>query len=59
MLDLPEPANVKRIVNEFALMVSDGRRGVSFIEIHCLISVIQMLYTPASFVIIFTVRLIS
>lgn len=43
-LDVPEPANVKMIVSEFALMVSDSRRGVTFTEIHCLNSIIQMLH---------------
>lgn len=56
MLDVPEPANVKMIVSKFALMVSDSRRGVISIEIHCLNSVIQMLHTSASFLIIFAVR---
>lgn len=56
MLDVPEPANVKMIVSKFALMVSDSRRGVISIEIHCLNSIIQMLHTSASFLIIFTVR---
>lgn len=56
MLDVPEPANVKMIVSKFALMVSDGRRGVISTEIHYLNSVIQMLHTSISFLIIFTVR---
>lgn len=42
-LDVPEPANVKMIVSEFALLVSDSRRGVIFTEIHCLNSVVQIL----------------
>lgn len=58
MLDVPEPANVKMIVSEFALMVSDSRRDVIFIEIYCLNSVIQMLHTSASFLLLFTVRII-
>lgn len=58
MLDVPEPAKVKMIVDEFALMASDGRRGVTFIETYCLNSIIQMLCTSASFSIILTVRLI-
>lgn len=58
MLGIPEPANVKTIVSEFALTVSDSRRGVTFMEIHCLNSVISMLHTSASFLIIFTVRII-
>lgn len=33
MLDIPEPANVKRIGSEFALMVSDRKRGVTFLGI--------------------------
>lgn len=56
MLDVPEPANVKMIVFKFALMVSDIRRGVISIEIHCLNFIILMLHTSASFLIIFTVR---
>lgn len=57
MLDVPEPANVKMIVSKFALMMSDSRRGVISIEIHCLNFVIQMLHTSSiSFLIIFTVR---
>lgn len=57
-LDVPEPANVRMIVREFALMVSDSRRGVTFTETDCFNSRIQMLCTSASFLIIFTVRLI-
>lgn len=56
MLDVSEPANVKMIVSIFALIVSDSRRGIISIEIHRLISIIQMLHTSASFLIIFTIR---
>lgn len=58
MLDVPEPANIRMIVHEFALLVSNNRRGVTFTETNGLNSRIQMLCTSASFLIIFTVRLI-
>ena len=32
ILDVPEPANVKMIVSELALMVSDSRRDVIFLK---------------------------
>lgn len=57
-LAVPKPASVKMIVSEFALMVSDSRRGVIHIEIHCFNSIIQMLHTSASFLITFAVRII-
>jgi hypothetical protein len=55
-MDIPEPANVKMIVSDFALMVSESKTIVTSIGILCSNSIIQMLHTSASFLVTFTIR---